>query len=328
MSDVRDGPGARDSAGSSDAPGTASAPGARDTALPPHVPERRAHVRWERVTQWPLAVAAAVFLLAYSVEVLADLHGAASTAAEAAINITWAMFLVDYVVQLGLARHRGRWFIRHLPDLAAIALPVLRPLRLLRLVQLLRILQRTTGAAIRGRVIVYVLVTTALLVYVAALAMLDVERRAPHATITSIGDALWWAVVTITTVGYGDITPVTTAGRFIAVGVMIGGIALVGVVTATIASWIIEQVGRRDASSQAATRKEIEELTAEVRALRAEVRDRVARPGAQPPTPATTPAAAPATQAAPTHAPATQAPARQAPEPPTGSGPTTPSDLP
>ncbi|WP_066518173.1 potassium channel family protein [Curtobacterium ammoniigenes] len=236
--------------------------------------------RWQRLTQWPLAAAAAIFLAAYSLEVLADLRGAANSVAEIAINVTWGMFVVDYVVQLATARRRGRWFMMHIPDLAAIALPVLRPLRLLRLVQLLRILQRTTGAAVRGRVTVYVVVTTGLLVYVAALAMLDVERHAPHATITSFGDALWWAVVTITTVGYGDMTPVTTAGRFIAVGVMIGGIALLGVVTATIASWIIEQVGRRDASSQAATRKEIEELTAEVRSLRDELRRTDGRVGA------------------------------------------------
>jgi voltage-gated potassium channel len=77
--------------------------------------------------------------------------------------------------------------------------------------------------------------------------------------------------VTITTVGYGDYTPVTTEGRFIAAGVMVGGIALIGVVTATIASWIIDQVGRRDEESEAVTRREIRELTDEVRALRAEV---------------------------------------------------------
>jgi voltage-gated potassium channel len=244
--------------------------------------------RWHRVSQWPLTAAAVAFLAAYAIDVIGNLHGRGRAACDVVINITWAMFIVDYVVQLVLAERRGRWFLHHLLDLAAIALPFLRPLRLLRLVQLFRVLQRTTGAAVRGRVIVYVVVTTVLLVFVSALAILDVERHAPHATIVSFGDALWWALVTITTVGYGDLTPVTEEGRLIAAGVMISGIALLGVVTATIASWIIDQVGRRDEEAQTATRRELRDLTAEIRSLRDEVEQlRGATPrdgGERPPT--------------------------------------------
>ncbi|MGN6408330.1 MAG: potassium channel family protein [Curtobacterium sp.] len=235
---------------------------------------RWTQARWVRVTQWPLAAAALAFLAAYAVEILAEPRGGARLACELVVNVTWVMFVVDYVVMLVLAERRLRWFLRHLLDLAAVALPFLRPLRLLRLVQLFRVLQHTTGAAVRGRVTLYVVVTTALLVFVSALAVFDVERHAPGATIVSFGDALWWAVVTITTVGYGDLTPVTDAGRLIATGVMIGGIALLGVVTATLASWIIEQVGQRDEAAQSATRREIRELTAEVRALREELGQR------------------------------------------------------
>uniref|UniRef100_UPI0013DEA46B potassium channel family protein n=3 Tax=Bacteria TaxID=2 RepID=UPI0013DEA46B len=104
--------------------------------------------------------------------------------------------------------------------------------------------------------------------------ILDVERHADGATIVSFGDALWWALVTITTVGYGDLTPVTETGRLIAAGVMISGIALLGVVTATIASWIIDQVGRRDDEAQIATRRELRELSAEIRSLPEELQQR------------------------------------------------------
>ncbi|MBT2503457.1 potassium channel family protein [Curtobacterium sp. ISL-83] len=233
--------------------------------------------RWSGRTQWPLAVAATAFLAAYAVEVLADPRGGLLLVCELVINITWVMFIVDYVVMLMLAEQRGRWFVRHLLDLAAIALPFLRPLRLLRLVQLFQALHRSGGAAVRGRVSVYVVVTTVLLVFVSALAMYDVERHAPGATIVSFGDALWWALVTITTVGYGDLTPVSVEGRFIAAGVMISGIALLGVVTATIASWIIDQVGRREDDAQTATRRELRELTAEIHALRDELERRSVR---------------------------------------------------
>ena len=136
---------------------------------------------WVRWTQWPLAAAALAFLAAYAIEVLADPSGAVRVLCETVVKVTWAMFIVDYLVMLTTAERRGRWFVMHLLDLAVIVLPFLRPLRLLRLVQLFRVLQHTTGTAVRGRVTVYVVATTTLLVFVSALAVLDVEHRAPRA---------------------------------------------------------------------------------------------------------------------------------------------------
>lgn len=121
-------------------------------------------------------------------------------------------------------------------------LPFLRPLRLLRLVVLVKVLHRAGGDAIRGRVVMYTAASATLLVYVASLAMLETERHAADASITNFGEAVWWSIVTVTTVGYGDAYPVTVTGRVIAVLLMIGGISLIGVITATVASWIVERV--------------------------------------------------------------------------------------
>jgi voltage-gated potassium channel len=77
------------------------------------------------------------------------------------------------------------------------------------------------------------------LIYTASLAVLDKERYQPGATITSFRKAIWWSITTVTTIGYGDVYPVTNTGRVIAILLMIGGISLVGVVTASLASWII-----------------------------------------------------------------------------------------
>ncbi|MDR6906151.1 voltage-gated potassium channel [Agromyces sp. 3263] len=223
--------------------------------------------RWQRATEWPLVFAAVAFLLAYSWEVIAELTGTGLLVAEIVIAVTWLIFLVDYIVNLVLAEHRWRWFYTHLFDLAIVVLPMLRPLRLLRLVTILAVVQRTAGAAFRGRVIVYVAAAASLLVYVAALAVLDAERHS-GGSIQTLGQGLWWAFVTITTVGYGDHFPVTPTGQFVAVGVMLGGIALIGVVTATLASWIVEKVGANEAAEEALTRQHVEELMIEIRALR------------------------------------------------------------
>ena len=89
-----------------------------------------------------------------------------------------------------------------------------------------------------------------LLAFCAALAVLDAERSSPDANITDFGDAIWWAITTMTTVGYGDRYPVTSVGRLVAFGLMIGGIALFGTVTATLASWLVETVAGREGASR------------------------------------------------------------------------------
>ncbi len=229
--------------------------------------------RWAAATEWPLMLAALAFLAAYAWPILdPDLPAAAAVACEVVTWVAWAVFAADYAIRVTLAADRRRYVVRHLHDLAVLVLPLLRPLRLLRLVTVIGALNRRAGAALRGRVALYVAGATMLLTAVGALAMLDAERDAPEASITTIGDALWWAVATITTVGYGDRYPTTTTGRLIAVGLMVAGIALLGVVTATIASWIVERVSADNADDQAATAAHVDALMAEIRALRDEQR--------------------------------------------------------
>lgn len=222
---------------------------------------------WERATEWPLAGAAVVFLGTYAWEVLANAQGGAKNAAELVIDAVWALFGVDYLVRLALAPSRGRWFLHHLPDLAVIALPVLRPLRLLRLVTLVSIMQRSAGTALRGRITLYTASSAALLIFTSALATLDAERNEPGSSIRTFGQALWWALTTITTIGYGDTFPVSTEGRFIAALLMIGGVALIGVVTATLASWIVSLVEEESAEQEAATQAQVTALQRQVSEL-------------------------------------------------------------
>ena len=81
-------------------------------------------------------------------------------------------------------------------------------------------------------------------IYVIALTELRLERYAPGANITSFGDAIWWAFVTIATVGYGDYYPVTVPGRFFAVVLMLGGIGIVGTASALVVSYLNEHTQR------------------------------------------------------------------------------------
>ncbi|EPQ47060.1 potassium voltage-gated channel subfamily [Mycobacterium pseudoshottsii JCM 15466] len=77
----------------------------------------------------------------------------------------------------------------------------------------------------------------------------------------------------MTTVGYGDLYPITVTGRVIAVLLMIGGISLIGVVTASLALWIVQRVAETDSANRAATAAQIDELRTEVRRLAALLRE-------------------------------------------------------
>lgn len=235
-------------------------------------PGEQDRLRWERLADWPLTGAALAFLVAWSWPILEPaLAPQWRYLCWAVTWAAWAVFAVDYVVRLLLAEDRRRFVRRHLLDLAVVVLPILRPLRLLRLITLLTVLNRRAGSSLRGRVVTYVIGASGLVTYVASVAMLSVERHAPGANIRTFGDSLWWALVTMMTVGYGDRYPVTTTGRVIGAGLMVCGVALLGIVTATLASWLVDRVSDINEEQQTATRHDLAVLQQEIRALRAEL---------------------------------------------------------
>jgi voltage-gated potassium channel len=236
------------------------------------IPDERRRARWEAAAEWPLTLAALVFLGAYAWPILdQDLAAPWPAVSRAATGVAWSAFALDYLARLALSERRTAFVRANLFDLAVVVLPLLRPLRLLRLVTLLSVLNRHAGSSLRGRVIVYVSGATTLVIFVAALALLDAERGHPEANVHGFGDALWWAFATVTTVGYGDRYPVTAEGRVIAAGLMLAGIALLGVVTATFASWIVERVQEAGEDAETATRRDVRVLANEVAALRAQL---------------------------------------------------------
>ncbi|MBD8506325.1 two pore domain potassium channel family protein [Hoyosella sp. G463] len=207
-------------------------------------------------TEWPMVGAAFVYIIAYTVSVLRPEPGVRA-ATELIMVAVWVVFAIDYLVRLVAAKRKLRWFLTHPLELAIVALPMLRPLRLLRVVIVVQKLHASVGRTLHGRVGLYAATSAALLIYMASLAVLDAERAAEGTQITNFGDAVWWSIVTVTTVGYGDIVLVTTVGRIIAVLLMFGGISIIGVITGLIASAIVNRVSENDETEKAATRAQV-----------------------------------------------------------------------
>ncbi len=149
----------------------------------------------------------------------------------------WLLFVLDYTLRLIWAENKRTFVKKHPLDLIAI-LPlsgVFRSARIFRslrtFVVFRRYLQPISDILVINGLDKFLILTGILLV------LIPIPVALVEPAINGYGDALWWAIVTITTVGYGDIAPVTELGRFLAVILMLFGIGIIGALTSSITSY-------------------------------------------------------------------------------------------
>jgi len=146
--------------------------------------------------------------------------------------IGWLGFVIDLILRWVFDDERRTFLRRHWLLTLAVVLP---PLRLVLIGYVVVRLARSP-AQLRNRLSLYSLYLTILVITFGAVTVLAFEKQNPQANIKNYGQALWWALCTIATVGYGDYTPVTTGGRISATIVILTGVATISIVTATVAS--------------------------------------------------------------------------------------------
>ena len=134
----------------------------------------------------------------------------------------------------------------------AVVLPAFRAFRVLRMFTAGQWLLRDGTRLTYGRTGLATAAAVLMVVFLGALAVVDAEKGAVGTSIDGLGSGLWFAFETVTTVGYGDTIPVTFQGRVVAVGLMILGISLLGIVSATLATGFLQRVqGQARAAEQA-----------------------------------------------------------------------------
>jgi voltage-gated potassium channel len=200
----------------------------------------------------------AVLALLIAPALVVEGHSTTPVFREVARAINWVIWLVfcgEYLMKISLASDRRHYVRSAWLDFLVVVLSAPVPVSGLfdgtpeRLVDLIRFLRgaaiatvglRLTSHILGPRRLHHVALTTAVVVGLGALGIFAAENGT-NQRIQTFGDAIWWSVVTATTVGYGDVSPVTTEGRLIAVGLMLLGIGFIGVFTATISTFFFDQ---------------------------------------------------------------------------------------
>lgn len=207
---------------------------------------------------WIIATLILVSVIGFSIETLPDLKPLTRSLLLYVEWFTIVIFAAEYIYRVYRAKRKTAFIFSFygLIDLIAFAPYILFPfldfraLRLLRFLRFIRIMKlaRYNDAIQRfGRAlamakeeIVISVISTAVLVYLSAIGIYYFEHPAQPDVFKSVFDALWWAIATVTTVGYGDVYPITTGGRIFTMVILFLGLGLVAGTTGIFSSALLK----------------------------------------------------------------------------------------
>ena len=227
--------------------------------------------RWDRLCAAPRIMTAMVFIALYLVRVLAEPTATQHDIIEHMFDMVWVINAFDFMLTAYVADHSMRWVNAHTIGLIILILPLIPQFGFARMIAALYILHRGMRGWARRHFHLYIVGASVLLLSMGALLVFEAERHVPGASITTFPDALWWAVVSVTTMGYGAYYPITLTGRLITVAMVIGGISLIGVITGVCTSWVIDETSDMHAAKGDApmTREQAERIERKLDALSA-----------------------------------------------------------
>jgi voltage-gated potassium channel len=197
-----------------------------------------------------LTLLALAFLIAFSYPAFVDpVPSSTQTLLSIVQWISWIAFAADLIYGLSKAKDKTKYLKKHPLEVVAVLFPFLRPLRLMRVISFGGLAIQKVAIGRQFAITIKVFIASIFIAYISAVQITITERAVEGSNIHNFGDGLWWAISTVTTVGYGDRYPTTTEGRFLAVVLMIMGISLVGVITASVAAWFV-RMGQEDSRNE------------------------------------------------------------------------------
>lgn len=228
---------------------------------------KRAINWWSKLSPTFLQVLGVIFLAGYAWPIInPNLSPALNSLCNWTLFIIWVFFAFDYFARLSIAEDKRLFVRKNLLDLAAVALPFLPLLRAIRALAAVTVLSRRNRGSRSQQVTTSVVTLAFATWFVAGLAVTEAERQIDGSNIQGVGDGWWWAITTMATVGYGDTYPVSTQGRIVGTALMIMGVALLGTITASIAS-NFNATDSKDSSNGTSSASEVDDLKKRVAEL-------------------------------------------------------------
>jgi len=221
---------------------------------------KRAINWWTKLSPTFLQVLGVIFLAGYAWPIInPNLSPALHSLCNWTLFVIWVFFAFDYFARLSIADDKRLFVRKNLLDLAAVALPFLPLLRAIRALAAVTVLSRRNRGSRSQQVTTSVVTLAFATWFVAGLAVTEAERHVDGSNIQGVGDGWWWAITTMATVGYGDTYPVSTQGRIVGTALMIMGVALLGTITASIAS-NFNATDSKDSSAGTSSASEVNDL--------------------------------------------------------------------
>jgi voltage-gated potassium channel len=228
---------------------------------------KRAINWWTKLSPTFLQVLGVIFLAGYAWPIInPNLSPALHSLCNWTLFVIWIFFAFDYFARLSISEDKRLFVRKNLLDLAAVALPFLPLLRAIRALAAVTVLSRRNRGSRSQQVTTSVVTLAFATWFVAGLAVTEAERQIDGSNIQGVGDGWWWAITTMATVGYGDTYPVSTQGRIVGMALMIMGVALLGTITASIAS-NFNATDSKDSSAGTSSVSEVDDLKKRVAEL-------------------------------------------------------------
>jgi voltage-gated potassium channel len=200
--------------------------------------------RMEHTLRFPMALLGFAWAVCGIIVLTTHSRGTTSKAFVVALFVIWFLVVLESLIRYVVVPDRRRYFACRRIEPVLVVVPFFQFWKVVGVEQTSVIWGEGFSrvlAILRHRGLFRVLLSATGLLFLGAWVVLLFEKHVPNSNIHSYPDALWWAVVTVTTVGYGDRFPVTAGGRAVAVILMLIGIGLIGVLTATVASFFVQE---------------------------------------------------------------------------------------
>jgi voltage-gated potassium channel len=208
--------------------------------------------RIERATKFPMTILGVAWLVLGIIVLTTDVNGSASTVLVGGLFVLWVVMLVEYLVRLVVTPDLPGYVKRRWVEPATVLVPPLQGWHVIGIEKMSLLLhegQLRVESILKHHSLFRVLIAVVATLFLGAWLVLLFEEKAVGSNIHTYPQGLWWAIVTVTTVGYGDRFPVTGGGQVVAVILMLVGIGLIGTLTATVASVFIKE--HTDATKEA-----------------------------------------------------------------------------